>query len=236
MPVLDITPNQNSQQAGSLQFYRDGQDPATQGFTVDSSGNVVTAGTVTAAGGTASPLIYTAPTAATDVVNTRVTLDPQPRFVVDADGTINWGGGTLAPDVNLYRYAANGLATDDALKLAAAAVLLLGAAGDVNLLRTAVGTLGTDNDFTLTTAGKGFQVKEGANARMGAGTLVAGTLVVANTSIKATTRVFLTAQSVGGTAGALAVTARTANTSFTVTSSNAADTSTFAYLLIEPSA
>jgi hypothetical protein len=242
MPVLDISPNINSQAAGVLQFFRDGQDPASQGFTVDSSG-VITAtsatfsGTVTAAGITATgPAAYTGATAATDVIRAKVTGDANQRFIVDADGTLNWGDGTAVQDVNLYRYAANGLATDDAFKLAAAAILLLGAAGDVNLYRSAGGTLATDNDLTLAVAGKGLQVKEGSNAKMGTATLVAGTKVVSTTAVTATSRVFLTAQSVGGTAGALAVTARTAGTSFTITSTSGTDTSTVAWLIVEPSA
>jgi len=54
-------------------------------------------------------------------------------------------------------------------------------------------------------------------------TLVAGTVVVANTSVTATSRITLDAQD-NNTTGALRVSARTAATSFTITSSNAADT------------
>lgn len=80
----------------------------------------------------------------------------------------------------------------------------------------------------------GFGVKEGTNLRMGTATLVGGTVTVANTSVAANSRIFLTAQSVGGTAGALAVTARTAGTSFTITSTSGTDTSTVAWMIVEP--
>ena len=105
---------------------------------------------------------------------------------------------------------------------------------------TITGTL-TVNSFLFTggfvdieSAGQGLRVAEGANAKQGTATLVAGTVTVANTSVTANSRIFLTGQVLGGTAGALNVTSRVAGTSFTVTSTNAADTSTFAYEIIEP--
>ncbi len=111
-----------------------------------------------------------------------------------------------------------------------------GTAGpDVALLRSAANTLQLlTADLDIATAGRGLQIKEGANARMGTAILVAGTVTVANTTITAATRILLTAQVLGGTQGILRVAGRVAGTSFTITSSNAADTSTVAWLLIEP--
>lgn len=83
-------------------------------------------------------------------------------------------------------------------------------------------------------AGQGFKVKEGSNAKMGTATLIAGSVVVANTSVTATSRIFLTSNVDGGTPGWLRVSARTAGTSFTITSSSVIDTSTVAYLIMEP--
>ena len=84
------------------------------------------------------------------------------------------------------------------------------------------------------TAGNGFSVKEGANAKQGVATLVAGTVTVANTAVTANSRILLTTQTPGGTAGFLVVSARVAGTSFTILSSNAADTSVVAYEIFEP--
>lgn len=78
-----------------------------------------------------------------------------------------------------------------------------------------------------------ISVKEGPSARMGAVALIAGSLVVANTTVTAKTRIFLTSQVDGGAPGFVRVSARTAGTSFTITSSNGGDTSTIAYLLVE---
>jgi len=79
-------------------------------------------------------------------------------------------------------------------------------------------------------------VVEGDDAAMGVVTLVAGTKVVANERVTANSRIFLMTQAPGGTPGWLQVSARTAGTSFTILSSNAADTSVVAYLLLEPDA
>lgn len=83
-------------------------------------------------------------------------------------------------------------------------------------------------------AGSGLRVAEGANAKQGTAVLVAGTVTVADTAVTANSRIFLTAQLLGGTQGILAVTARTPGASFVITSSNAADTSTVAYEIFEP--
>jgi hypothetical protein len=96
------------------------------------------------------------------------------------------------------------------------------------------GTTTSGGDVVTTVAGKGFKVKEGTNARMGTATLVGGTIAVANTSVTANTRVFISRSTTGGTVGHLSTT-QVASTSFTVNSSDAGDTSTVNWLLIEPS-
>lgn len=106
---------------------------------------------------------------------------------------------------------------------------------DANIYRNSANMLGTDSSFSLQVVGRGFLVKEGVNATMGTATLVAGTVVVNTTKVTGNSRIFLTAQTTGAAPGALRVSARTAGTSFTVTSSSATDTSTFAWLIVEPS-
>jgi hypothetical protein len=84
-------------------------------------------------------------------------------------------------------------------------------------------------------ASGGLTVKEGANAKQGVATLVAGTVTVSNTSITATSRIQLTVQSLGTVTApkAIAVTARVAGTSFTITSADNTDTSVVAYEIFE---
>lgn len=99
---------------------------------------------------------------------------------------------------------------------------------------------GKNGDFTSTgnhilPIGKGLVLKTGSNARVGTGTLVGGTLAVANTGVTANS--YILVQDTGGgivaNIGALYIASQTAGTGFTVTSSNAIDTSTFKYVIIE---
>lgn len=92
----------------------------------------------------------------------------------------------------------------------------------------------TTNGLDIQSAGQGISVAEGANAKQGTATLVAGSKVVSNTAVTANSRIFITSQADGGAPGFLRVSARTAGTSFTVTSSSGTDTSTFAYEIFEP--
>ena len=109
-----------------------------------------------------------------------------------------------------------------------------GAAGaDCTMARGAVALLNVSNDLAVNSIGRGFRVAEGANAKQGTAVLVAGIVTVANTSVTATSRIFCTGQLAGGTPGGANVSARTAGTSFTITSTNAADTSTVAFELFE---
>lgn len=199
--------------------------------------------------------------------------DANPLHAVDFDGRHHWGaGGASAPDVNLFRSAANTLKTDDdfiaatghfggqngpAVYIGDDSILVdvnqsnafavegqqdpttgrifFGNGLDANIYRNSANMLGTDSSFSLQVVGRGFFVKEGVNATMGTATLVAGTVVVNTTKVTGNSRIFLTAQTTGAAPGALRVSARTAGTSFTVTSSSGTDTSTFAWLIIEPS-
>lgn len=86
----------------------------------------------------------------------------------------------------------------------------------------------------LGVAGNGIKIKEGTNATMGSAVLVGGTVTVSTTKVTASSRIFLTNNANGGTVGIIYVSARTAGTSFVITSSNALDTSTIAWLIMEP--
>lgn len=100
---------------------------------------------------------------------------------------------------------------------------------------TGVMSVATGN-LAVATVGNGLQIKEGTNARMGVSTMSAGTVTVSNNSITATTRIFLTCQTRSGaySPAAVSVTARTAGTSFRIDSGDSSDTSSVAWLLIEP--
>src|SRR5215472_15514513 len=101
----------------------------------------------------------------------RFQAEANPRYAINADGTVNWGqGGSNAPDTKLYRRAAAGLQTDGSLYLNSATAFLGiwqpgdtslrwaanangylqwgpgNAAEDTNLYRAAAGYLGHDNN------------------------------------------------------------------------------------------
>lgn len=76
----------------------------------------------------------------------------------------------------------------------------------------------------------------GGAIRTGRATLVGGTVTVADTATTDDSNIFVTCQTPGGTPGFLRVSARTAETSFTILSSSGTDTSVVAYFIIEPAA
>jgi hypothetical protein len=96
------------------------------------------------------------------------------------------------------------------------------------------GSVAVSGDIVIDTAGRGLKVREGANATMGTATLVAGTVTINTTKVTANSRIFLQAQDGVSGPNALRITARTAGASFTVTSSSAGDTSTIAWVIVEP--
>lgn len=89
-------------------------------------------------------------------------------------------------------------------------------------------------DITATASGQ-LKIRSPAAGQVhGRATLVGGTVTVSSTSVTANTNIFVTCQSPAGTPGFLRISARVANTSFTILSSSGTDTSEVAYLLIEP--
>lgn len=101
-------------------------------------------------------------------------------------------------------------------------------------IKTGVGKVEFGDNLSISTAGKGLRVKEGSNAKQGVAALSGGSVVVSNTSITANSRIFLTVQSPSGTLGNVYVASRVNGTSFTVSSTNILDNSTFAFQIFEP--
>lgn len=111
----------------------------------------------------------------------------------------------------------------------------LTAAADYRAIDVATGKTHL-RDLKLITAGDGLYIKEGTNATMWVATLVAGVVVVSTTKVTATSRIQITIQALGTVTvpTVIGVTARTAGTSFTITSANVLDTSTIAWMIVEP--
>ncbi|GEM_PF-3477409 len=89
-------------------------------------------------------------------------------------------------------------------------------------------------DVVVAAVGKGLRVKEGGNAKLGTATLVNGEVTVDNTSVTNNSRIFLTVQSPGEAVGPVYISARISGRSFTITSESDQDTSTVAWMLVEP--
>jgi hypothetical protein len=100
----------------------------------------------------------------------------------------------------------------------------------------AILTFKADGSLFFNKVGAGLEFTEGTDASLGVATLVGGTVTVNNTKVAANSRIFVTVQSLGGVAApvGVAVTARTAGTSFTITSASALDTSVVAWMIVTP--
>jgi hypothetical protein len=142
-------------------------------------------------------------TSASTILKARVTGDSSSRVAVSITGSTTLGPGNTG--------------------------------GDTTYGRTKANTFGvTTADLAVATAGRGLQIAEGSNAKMGTLTLTGATpVVVSTTAVTATSRIFLTSNTPGGTPAFSWVSARTAGTSFSVTGT-AGDTSTLAWMLVEP--
>ena len=93
--------------------------------------------------------------------------------------------------------------------------------------------LQVDGDISLNSPGNKLKVKGGTNASAGTVALVAGTATVNTTAVTANSIIMLTSQVDGGTPDTVRVTAKTAGTSFVITSLSATDTSTVGWFIVD---
>ena len=89
-------------------------------------------------------------------------------------------------------------------------------------------------NLSVSTIGSGISIAEGSNAKQGIVTLSSGVGVVSNTSVTANSRIFYCGQDTSVT-GWLSITARSAGSGFTITSSVLTDSGVVAYEIFEPS-
>lgn len=94
------------------------------------------------------------------------------------------------------------------------------------------GNTTSNGGFSIAVA-KPLSMASGTNQRAGNAVLVGGTVTVSNTTVTANTVVLLTRKTSGGTIGTAITYSLSAGTSFTITSDNILDTSTFSYVLVE---
>lgn len=157
------------------------------------------------------------------VVNEAIGLYMPSTF--DSYATANWGirveGATADNYVNKLAVGTGDFKTD--------AGYLVEVAGKVKT----DDNIETAGDVKITAAGKGLQVAEGSNAKMGVATLVSGTATVSTTAVTANSRIFLTNQSASGTIGVTYIANKIAGTSFDIVSTDAGETSDIAWMIVE---
>ena len=83
------------------------------------------------------------------------------------------------------------------------------------------------------TVGKTIEYQSGTGAMAGNATLVGGTVTVTNTNVTANSIIMLTRKTSGGTIGTAITYTISAGASFTITSDNILDTSTFSYVIMQ---
>jgi hypothetical protein len=101
-------------------------------------------------------------------------------------------------------------------------------------LNVGTGHIGFDSTGNIDLFSGTIQFDVAANGWAGTAVLVGGTVTVANVNVAANTMIHLTQQTPGGTPGFVGIASRINGTSFTITSSNALDTSTIAWVMFSP--
>jgi hypothetical protein len=187
--------------AGSLQVNRASTGTA---FTID---------TYQAAAGGTGTTAYQALTKDTTsrVVNSLVATDVTARFVLFADGKTEWGpGGSTARDTNLYRSAADTLATDDSLTVGASLTVTTATVSPTVRGSTASGGTLTLNSTSNATKGKivfGTSAYDEVNNRLGVGNAIPAVALDVTGQITASTIMQSPTQQGGtGSAGTLTLT------------------------------
>lgn len=109
--------------------------------------------------------------------------------------------------------------------------------GSLTTTTTLTASLGaitaTNGDLVLGTAGNKLSIATGSNASIGtSAAMTAGAITISTTAVTASSKIFLSAATAGGTQGVLSVANIVAATSFDIVSSSNLDTSTVNWLII----
>lgn len=191
---------------------------------------------LTVTGITATPIVSALNTAVTNTVSSALSLSHATSgtaaagYGVSIDMGLEDSAGTLVPTAGVIGTKWT-VATAGAMVSNITFTTLLSAVPLVRMIIEGNGSV------AMQATGATLKVKEGANACMGTATLAAGTIVVSTTAVTASSRIFFTRKEGGSPAnfGHIYISARTASTSFTITSTNGADAGEVVWIIIEPS-
>ncbi len=221
---------------------------ALGGFTatVPSTGNVVINGSATTITSTGN-ISATGATSVQVVGNSTATA---PQFILNGaagnNRQVNWqtasgsrwtlrasntaeGGSNAGTDWDLDAFDDTAAYIDTPVQFtrASGGTMRLGGSTDRPVLCT--------GNLQIDTVGKGLQIKTGSNATLGTGTLSGGTVMVSTSAVLSGSFVFITdTKSTTTNLGTLTVSAISNASSFTVTSTNASDNSTFNWMIVNP--
>ena len=151
-------------------------------------------------------------------------------------------GGALSPtagNLNILGTANQITSTGAGSTITLSTPAVFTAPGSITAATSVTATLGnitaTNGNVVLGTAGNKLSIATGANASVGtSGAMTAGSVTVNTTAVTANSLIFLTANTLGTVTvpSAYYVSAIVAGTSFTITASDATDTSTIDWFLI----
>ena len=183
-------------------------------------------------GNSSAPLTMSS-SAAISLYNNIINTSNNPAIAGSGAGTLTLGNITFVNNSLL----ANTLTTAW-IPTKLGAVTVTGALTSSTTLTATLGNItATNGNLVMSTAGNKIVIPATSSATCSAGTFTlagAATTVVSNSAVTANSLIFLQTQALGTVTApsSLAVTAKSANTSFTVTPSASTDTSTIAYLII----
>lgn len=162
--------------------------------------------------------------------------DTYPNTVAAGDILIATAANTIG---SLADVATGQLLTSGGVGVAPAYTASPSVTGSITAGTTLTATSGaitaTNGNLVLGTAGNKLSIATGANASIGtSAAMTAGTITISTTAVTASSKIFLTANTLAGTPGTLSapVASITAGTSFVITSSSNTDTSTVNWLII----
>lgn len=159
-----------------------------------------------------------------------------------AVGTLTGDTGTATPSSGNIQIAgtANQITTSATGAIVTVSLpSAITAPGSVTATTTLTATLGaitaTNGNLVLSTAGNKLSIATGANASVGTSVaMTAGTVTISTTAVTASSKIFLTANTPGGTQGTLSAPTASivAGTSFVINSSSNTDTSTVNWWIV----
>lgn len=207
-----------------------GLSPTFNALTLNNSGTALTISTTSTAGATIQSTTTGSFNEATLHLVRGDSANGYSQTHYYTGATDNWATGLRVGDSKYYVY--------DVVNNVNQLIITPGSGATGNATLAGSLTISSDNTINsgnaiINTAGKTIKIKQGSNACAGTGAVLVGGTVTVNTTAAATGDIiFLNCTAAGGTQG-IVRTSISNGTSFTITSSNGADTSTYSWVILK---